>query len=320
MKHLKLEIATLKESLSAAQSEVQALASQKQDSDPQPKGNSKRSYAAATGSGESGTSSRASSSHGISSNLEAARPNDHHDRKFNVVVYGIKECPKGTTKHARLESDLNSVVTVLSQADDKIQSQSIKDVYRLGKFNPVAIHPRPILVKFVRVADAASVLSKKGSLNHPHFIKPDLTPQERQRDSILLRERWSLIQAGIPRHDIKIRDSRLYVKKKLHCHVNKTQLMYSSGPSELLSPSANLPQSALSAPDSVSIPHHVNESISIVPSNSIAESTSLVETSPSAQNAATPVVQCDASHTSVQSQSPSCSPLPVSHSDATTSD
>ena len=62
---------------------------------------------------------------------------------------------KGTTKHARLESDLNGGVTVL---DNNIQNQSIKYVYRLGKLNPVAIHPRP-LVKFIRATDAVSVLA-----------------------------------------------------------------------------------------------------------------------------------------------------------------
>ena len=111
-----------------------------------------------------------------------ARPNNHLDRKYNVIVYGVNESPKGTTKHARLESDLNGAVTVLSKLDNHIQNQSIKDVYRLGKFNPVAIHPRPLLVKFIRAADVVSVLSKKGSLSRPLFIKPDLSPQERQRD------------------------------------------------------------------------------------------------------------------------------------------
>ena len=59
------------------------------------------------------------------------------------------------------------------------------------------------------------------------FIKPDLTPEERERDSALLKERWSLIQSGVVCRDIRIRDSRLYVKNKLYGHVNKSEFQYS---------------------------------------------------------------------------------------------
>ena len=57
------------------------------------------------------------------------------ERKFNVV-YGIEECPKGTPKHAQLQSDLSHVVSVLSEVDTSVDSQSMKDCYRLGKFIP----------------------------------------------------------------------------------------------------------------------------------------------------------------------------------------
>ena len=73
----------------------------------------------------------------------------HSERKFNVVVYDIEECPKGTPKHARLQSDLSHVVSVLSEVDTSVDSQSTKDCYRLGKFIPNQILPRPVLVKFI---------------------------------------------------------------------------------------------------------------------------------------------------------------------------
>jgi len=44
-------------------------------------------------------------------------------------------------------------------------------------------------------------------LSHPLVIKPELSPEE---DSVFLKERWRLILSGIPRSEIKIRDSRLY--------------------------------------------------------------------------------------------------------------
>ena len=51
-----------------------------------------------------------------------------------------------------------------------------------------------------------------------------MSPHERKCESLLLHERWSLLQSGVPREHIKIRGSRLYVRKKLYGQVS------SSGP------------------------------------------------------------------------------------------
>ena len=58
------------------------------------------------------------------------------DKKFNVVIYGIEECPKGTPKHERFNRDLENIMTVISSVDtdSSIQPQSIRDHFRLGKF------------------------------------------------------------------------------------------------------------------------------------------------------------------------------------------
>ena len=89
---------------------------------------------------------------------------------------------------ARLESDLASVVSILTTLESSFHSQSIKDCYRLGKFNPESNKPRPILAQFVRVVDATNILAKKGKLAQ---LKPDKTKEERQVESILMKERWS---------------------------------------------------------------------------------------------------------------------------------
>ena len=88
-----------------------------------------------------------------------------HDSKYNVVLYGVEECRRGLSRSARLESDLSSVVNVFSALDSSIQSHSVRDCFRLGKFSPDATRPRPILVKFVRVADVSKIFSKK--VNYP---------------------------------------------------------------------------------------------------------------------------------------------------------
>ena len=65
-----------------------------------------------------------------------------------------------------------------------------------GKYNPQKSKPRPILVKLQRAIDASSILANKGSLSAPISIQPDKSPAELQIESILLKERWNLIQAG----------------------------------------------------------------------------------------------------------------------------
>ena len=103
-----------------------------------------------------------------------------------MVLFGVEECSKGASRSDRLSSDLNNVVSVLSEVDHTIQSLSIKDCFSLGKFKPSLHRPRPILVKLVRTTDVSSILFKRGTLSHPFFVKPDLSPEERLRDSILL--------------------------------------------------------------------------------------------------------------------------------------
>jgi len=126
---LKLEISALQESLSAAP----------HSKSPHQEGQPQRSYTTAAGSGELSDKSTVQALHVTASGTSmpksstAVQSHYRQDRKFNVIVYGIQECPKGTPKHARSESDLKSVISVLSKVDNSVKSQSIKDVYHLGR-------------------------------------------------------------------------------------------------------------------------------------------------------------------------------------------
>jgi len=44
--------------------------------------------------------------------------------------------------------------------------------------------------------DANVILANRASLPPPRLVKPDTSPEERMIESILLKERWSLIQSG----------------------------------------------------------------------------------------------------------------------------
>ena len=108
------------------------------------------------------------------------------NRKYNVVLFGVYERGRGTSRFDRQKSDLDNVASVLSSIVPSIQSQSIKDSLRLGKFNSSSSCPRPIFVKFIRSV-GCDILANKWSLSPPYSLKPDLSPTERLKESILLK-------------------------------------------------------------------------------------------------------------------------------------
>ena len=155
------------------------------------------------------------------------------DRSRNIVVYGIAESPPGSLKHVRVRSDLDKVASLLSSIDDHIVNTSIHDCFRLGKYQRSHNRSRPLLVKLHRPVDVLSVLSHRSSLPSGNSIKPDQSPDEWKIVAILLKERWSLIQAGVERKNIK---SSISVNSKLHGRVIDFQFVkvgaVDSGPSD----------------------------------------------------------------------------------------
>ena len=59
-------------------------------------------------------------------------------------------------------------------------------------------------------------LSKIGEFNKPIYIKPDLSPEERAKESVLLKECWFLIQEGAERKRIKLKSGALFVDNQLY--------------------------------------------------------------------------------------------------------
>ena len=118
------------------------------------------------------------------------------NRKFNVVMFGIGECRQGAN---RLAHDLSKVESVLTDIDGSLKSSSIKDCFRLGKYRADQAKPRPILVKFVRIEEVSKVLSNRWAVKSPIAVKPDMTRDERVRESTLLKHRWTLIKSGVPK-------------------------------------------------------------------------------------------------------------------------
>ena len=178
-----------------------------------------------TQSGESQANSNAMDVDTPSSGT-VSKPLSISDKKFNVVVYGTTEHPPKTNRQTRLNKDLECLLTCFSEIDNKIDSSAIKDFFRLGKYVSSSSRPRPLLVKFLRSADVNTLLQNRSKLTSSLSIKPDLTPEERAKESLLLKERWSLIQKGFERKQIKISNYSVFVNNKLYCKLVDSKIEF----------------------------------------------------------------------------------------------
>ena len=102
------------------------------------------------------------------------------DNKFNVVTFGIQECPVGTSISERMKHYLTATSKIISELDKEISPASFRGCFRLGKFKTRASRPRPILIKLNRVMDV-SILSKCDQL--PDDISV-MTKEEQQTEAI----------------------------------------------------------------------------------------------------------------------------------------
>lgn len=119
----------------------------------------------------SNTSKLASSLHGV---LES-------ERKFNVVIFGLKEPPIGTPKAVRSARDLESSTATWSVVDSNVKDCSIRDCFRLGEYEESCT--QPILIRLTRACEMQSILSQRYKLSQSPgiSIKPDLSPEEREQ-------------------------------------------------------------------------------------------------------------------------------------------
>ena len=102
------------------------------------------------------------------------------ERRFNVIVCGVTECPKGVSRADRAKHDLNEVISLFCVLDGGVRVESVRDHFRLGKYNSQSTKPRHIFVKLTRVQEVSSILSNRSNAPSPLNVKPDLPPLVRQ--------------------------------------------------------------------------------------------------------------------------------------------
>ncbi len=135
------------------------------------------------------------------------------ERKFTIVIHGVDECPKGTSRHLRSTNDVKEISQIITRVNPEIPENSIRDCVRLGKYNEAK--KRPMLVRLSRTYDVSSILSNRKVLrNTKHVIKPNMSKAEREIEFKLLKERWNLISDGTDRSAIRISGSSIFVNKQ----------------------------------------------------------------------------------------------------------
>ena len=154
-------------------------------------------------------------------------------------MFGIGECRQGANRSERLAHDLSKVESVLSDIDGSLKSSSIKDCFRLGKYRADQAKPRPILVKFVRIEEVSKVLSNRWAVKSPIAVKPDMTRDERVRESTLLKHRWTLIKSGVPKQAIKISRAKIFVNNVEYGSFSQSGFVLASARPEALSTTGN---------------------------------------------------------------------------------
>jgi hypothetical protein len=138
-------------------------------------------------------------------------------------MYGVAENPKGTPRSDRLEHDLTKATGIVKKICPSISTDPIVDCQRLGSYTESKT--RPILVRFARALDATKVMSNRKKLSDiPGIsIKPQMSTHELKIESILLKERRSLLNSGTQSKQIKMNTAKgeLLVNNTLHGRVNR---------------------------------------------------------------------------------------------------
>ena len=123
--------------------------------------------------------------------------------------------------------DINEVGSVLVGIDENIEVKSLVDCQRLGLFDPLSKKPYSILTRLARPIDIQCILSRRNNAM-AHSIRAYLSRLDKANNKLLLREKWSLIEKGTHRIDIKISQSTSFVNGNVHARVSKVAIIRSS--------------------------------------------------------------------------------------------
>lgn len=147
---------------------------------------------------------------------------------------------------------MDKVLEIMSESTNR--SPHIRDCRRLGQYvqSRAESHPQPVLITLGSVFEVNYFLAHIPSTSGSSVsVRRDLSPEDRALRSILLKERWKLIESGTDRGKIRIRNSSLFVDGEVFGTVVDSTFTVAVPDSDIsdLGPSPSRSATGATAPD-----------------------------------------------------------------------
>ena len=135
--------------------------------------------------------------------------NQSHEHQYQIRLSGLPEL-QGNNNSAKPEAELQKVNHILKHLE--VGNIAIKNLWRIGVFNQS--RTRTMILQLNSIWDVRLLLSNaKKLVNYDIkglFLRPDLSAAELVKEKAVLKQRWDLIQAGVPKTSLKIKSFKLY--------------------------------------------------------------------------------------------------------------
>ena len=119
----------------------------------------------------SSLSSLPASSPNLTTNISASKATNVSDRKYNVIVFGVKELPSGSSRFARDKHDFSNLRGLSSDLEHNSEhSSTICDCCRLGKFKGES-SCRPLLAPLIPQLMCANFVLSQQLFKYLHLYK-----------------------------------------------------------------------------------------------------------------------------------------------------
>jgi len=135
--------------------------------------------------------------------------------KYKVKICGIPEAPSDLKHGERQEYEKSSINKIFEFI--QLNNITLTDSFRLGKFNKDNKRPRSIIATVSSVWDRNKILQNAFLLKDyspSTFISPALSQADRILEKKILKKRFELINSGVDKKELKIRNLKLYKGKE----------------------------------------------------------------------------------------------------------
>lgn len=142
----------------------------------------------------------------------ANRNNDTY--KYQIRISGIAEPTHGLNSIDRHDYEMSQVNKVLEHIN--VPNVILIDIFRIGSYVQDKPRGRSLVVTLNSIWDKRKILANAHKLktyNQSVFISAALNAEEQLVEKMLLKRRWQLIQDGVDRKQLKIKNLKLYNNK-----------------------------------------------------------------------------------------------------------